>query len=168
MSEEQDEVQADVPVKRTVPWLIIILGIVALGLAVIISTQVLGVLYVIIFPPQAPLPGDVTLTSHTNEDYGVDKWFYSTQQDACAIVQFYIANGGECRIAPFQCAVTNSDQEIVTADATPGQQVATCEGQSTASIFAWRWEANITTSKTPDAKAEFALTREMYWTGKVP
>src|SRR5689334_19588636 len=89
--------------QRTVPWRIIVLGAVAIILAVIIGTQVLGVLYVIVFPPAPPLPGDVTLMSHTSTDYGVDEWLYDSHQRVCDVLTYYVNSGGECRIAPFEC-----------------------------------------------------------------
>jgi hypothetical protein len=166
---ENDEEQASAdPHQRTVPWRIIVLGAVVLILAVIIGTQVLGVLYVIVFPPAPPLPGDVTLLSHTNTDYGVDEWLYDSRQSTCDVLTYYVNSGGECRIAPFECGDTKSDNPDITGANNPGQNIARCVGESKISIFAMRWQAIIATGPSNDVPTEFRITREIFWSGEVP
>ena len=164
---EEEQVTSD-PQQRTVPWRIIVLAAVALLLAVVIGTQVLGVLYVIVFPPAPPLPGDVTLMSHINTDYGVDEWLYDSRQSACDVLTYYVNSGGACRMAPFQCSDTRTDDPSTTGSTTPGQNVARCVGESKVSIFAMRWQAIIATGPSADVPTEFRIVREIYWTGQVP
>ena len=154
---------------RPVPWKIIILGIVALVLAVVIATQVLGVLYVILFPPQPPLPADVSLVRHTNTDYGVDEWLYNSSQSACTVMKFYVEKNGQCRIAPLQCEGDNPTYDKTLPGVSAfSQNVARCTGETKVSIFAMRWEVDIATGPSPDVPTQFSLTREVFWTGQVP
>jgi len=165
-----DEISQEVAesTRRGVPWKIIVLAIVALGLGLVIGTQVIGVLYVILFPPLPPLPGEVTQVSHTNADYGVDEWLYTSRQNVCDVLNFYIEQGGQCRIAPLQCGDNRTDDESLTGATTLGQHVARCVGETKASIFAMRWLAVIATGSNPDTPTEFRLTREIYWSGQIP
>jgi hypothetical protein len=163
-----EDAEVDQPEQRTVPWKIIILGVIALVLAVVIATQVLGVLYVIIFPPAPPLPGDLTLVSHTNVDYGVDEWLYLSSQNSCDVLIFYTANGGECRIAPMQCVETRTDDPNMTGESTFGQHIARCIGETKASIFAMRWQAIIATGPDAETPTQFRLIREVFWSGQIP
>lgn len=168
MPVDNPDAETDALEKRTVPWKIIVLGIIALVLAVVIATQVLGVLYVIIFPPAPPLPGDLTLVSHTNVDYGVDEWLYMSRQNSCDVLMFYIANGGECRIAPLQCSETLTTDPGMTGSGRGGQHVARCIGETTASIFAMRWQAIIATGPNAENATTFRLIREVFWSGQIP
>lgn len=170
LAEDQGRIVESQP--RTIPWRIIVLGVIALVLAVIIATQVLGVLYVIVFPPGPPLPGDISLMSHTSQDYGVDDWLYDSRQSACNVLTFYVNSGGECRIAPAQCADDDetSGESDLSSFAVPAlnQHVARCSGESKISIFAMRWQVIIATGPSPDVPTRFRITREIYWTGQVP
>ncbi len=163
-----EEQVTPVPPSRRVPWRIIVLGVVTLLLAVIIATQVLGVLYVIVFPPGPPLPGDLTLLRHVNSDYGVDEWLYDSRQQACDVLAFYMNSGGECRIGQSQCADTANDDPNASELVSPGQHIARCIGESKVSIFGMRWQAIIATGPHPDVPTEFRVTREIYWTGQIP
>ncbi len=156
------------PENRTVPWKIIILGVIALVLAFVIATQVLGVLYVIIFPPAPPLPGDVTLVSHTNVDYGVDEWLYLSRQNSCDVLVFYTANGGVCRIAPLQCVEAPTDDPAIISGNGAGEHISRCIGETTASIFAMRWQVIIATGPNAETPTEFRLIREVFWSGQIP
>ena len=167
LSNDEDQLAAD-PRPRTVPLRVIVLGVIALLLAVYIGTQVLGVLYVIMFPPGPPLPADLTLMSHTNTDYGVDGWSYSSTQQPCDIVTFYENSGGECELLSASC----SDGQTVTSSSNvnlfPGQNAATCTGVTHPSIFAMRWSAVISIAGVSDGATEFDIRREMFWTGQAP
>jgi hypothetical protein len=165
---DNSDVEVEALEKRTVPWKMIILGIVALVLALVIATQVLGVLYVIIFPPAPPLPGDVTLVSHTNVDYGVDEWLYLSHQKSCDVLVFYTANGGICRIAPLQCEDNSTKDPAITGGNTTGQHVSRCIGETTASIFAMRWQVIIATGPDAETPTQFRLIREVFWSGQIP
>jgi hypothetical protein len=154
------------PPASGVPLKVILLGILAVLLAVFIGTQVLGVLYTILFPPAPPLPANTTQISHQNLDYGVDDWEYGTDQSGCDVVTFYMDKGGVCRAAPFACGGQLSLGDN-SGDGS-AEHVARCVGETHVSLFAMRWEAIIATGYSSGGKTHFRLTREMYWTGAVP
>jgi len=145
---------------------ILILGAVAVLLAVVIGSQVIGVLYAIFFPPVTPLPEQVTLVSHTSADYGVDDWLYSSTDPACDIVRFYQDNGAQCRVAPLYCTGEGQASVVVPNERT--QNVGRCEVTQTFSIFALRYEVIVATGSNSDQASQFRLNREIYWTGAVP
>jgi len=155
------------PTQRRVPARIIILGLIAVVFAIVIGSQVIGVLYAIFFPPAAPVPDQVTLVSHTSKDYGVDDWLYSSDKiSACGVLRYYLANNGDCQIAPLSC---NTDLSIAPAESsTNSQNVARCSGTQNFSIFALRWDVNIATGSAPGQLSQFRLNREIFWTGAVP
>lgn len=163
-----DKVSAVAPSseKRGVPLHVILLGAVALVLAVIIGSQVMGVLYAIFFPPAVPLPEQVTLQNHTTADYGVDDWLYSSSMPACDIVAFYIANDAQCRVAPLWC--TSEGDVTASIPSARNQNIARCETTQTFSIFALRYEVIVATGATADEVSQFRVNREIYWTGAVP
>lgn len=158
----------DAPKQRR-GWGLLALGLagLALGLAVVIGTQVIGVLYAIIAPPGVPVPpGEITQMSYENRAYGVDEWLYGTSQNPCAVLAFYQQGANECRIAPGICS-----GDVVRPQTTfsPGDNVGQCSGTSTFSIFAQRWRVNIATGYPSDeTPTRFRLSREIYWTGTVP
>lgn len=152
------------PVRRTIPWQVILLGVGALALALVIGSQVIGVLYSIIAPPLPPLPDGVTLLEHTSAAYGVDEWLYGTEQSACDVVRFYQNNGADCRLSSGGCEGV-SDGE---AAPTEPQSVAQCEGEKRFSIFAMYWHVNIATGYQQNGRTHFRLAREVFWTGSVP
>ena len=159
---------APLPTNRRVPARIIVLGLIAIVFAVVIGSQVIGVLYAIFFPPAAPIPDQVTLVSHNSKDYGTDDWLYSSNKlSACDVVHYYESKEGQCRIAPTWCTDTNSVQ-TPTGSSSVGQNVARCVATQNFSIFALRWEVVIATGATPNETSQFRLNREIFWTGAVP
>lgn len=167
--EQLDEAESRLGGRRP-PLHIILLGVLALALAVFIATQVLGILYAIVLPPPPPLPDAVTVISHTNTAYGVDEWLYSTISAPCQVVIFYEEQGSTCRTAPGWCALTDQPQpdESVNFGGVYNQHVALCSGASKFSIFAMSWDVAISTGSGPDELTNFRIAREIYWTGGVP
>lgn len=153
---------------RPVPLKLIFAGIGALVFAVFVGTQVIGVLVAIFFPPLPPLPGNLTVASHTVGDYGVDEWLYESPASACDIVRFYQDQQGVCSIAPLWCGDVRTDDPALSGVNTPGQHVARCQGEIRFSVFAMRWQAIISTADTPEYETEFRVAREIFWTGSVP
>jgi len=158
---------APLPETRRVPIKVIVMGLIAILFAIVIGSQVIGVLYAIFFPPAAPLPDKVTLVSHASKDYGVDDWLYTSSQTTCDVVRFYASKDAQCRVAPVWCG---DDTSQITAEGTgtSGQNVARCVGTQNFSIFALRWEVVIATGPTADQLTQFRLNREIFWTGAVP
>lgn len=165
---EESNEAASLPANRRVPTRIILLGLFAIVFAVVVGSQVIGVLYAIFFPPAAPIPDKVDLISHTTTDYGTDDWLYSSNKlSACDLVNYYASKDAQCRIVPLGCTSDDSNQ-IASGLNTKGQNVARCIGSQTFSIFALRWEVIIATGATSDELSQLRLTREIYWTGAVP
>ncbi len=146
--------------RRGLPWRVALLGLAALALALVIGTQVIGVLYSIIAPPRPPLPPDVIPISHTSLDYGVDDWLYGTDQTPCDLIRFYEDNDTDCYVAADTCGVE-------TASAA-GEHITQCVGTRYFSLFAMRWKVIIAAGYQTDGATHFRLTREIYWTGSIP
>jgi hypothetical protein len=150
-----------------IPISLLLIGIITLLLALFIGTQVLGVLYSILFPPGPPLPGESVVTLHTPSDYGVDEWVYASASPACDVVRFYQEQGGSCRVAPLWCGDQPTDDDSFSAAGSPRQNVAQCTGESRFSIFSQSWEVIIATGDNPQ-QTTFRLAREIFWSGQVP
>ncbi len=155
------------PNNRRIPTKVIVMGLIAIVFAIVIGSQVIGVLYAIFFPPAAPIPEQVTLVSHTGGDYGVDDWLFSSNQTPCEVLRFYQTKAAECRVAPVWCD-TSTSATPPEGSKTSSQNVARCIGTQIFSIFALRWETVIATGSTPDQITQFRLNREIFWTGAVP
>jgi hypothetical protein len=165
---EESNEAASLPVNRRIPTRIVLLGLFAIVFAVVVGSQIMGVLYAIFFPPAAPIPDQVDLISHTTTDYGTDDWLYSsTKLSACDLLHYYQSKDGECRIAPITCPDDGSTQPAPEST-TNGQNVARCTATQNFSIFALRWEVIIATGATSNELSQFRLSREIYWTGAVP
>lgn len=155
------------PEGRRVPTKIIVMGLIAIVFAVVIGSQVIGILYAIFFPPAPPIPDQVTLVSHSSKDYGVDDWFYTSNQQACDVLHYYESKEGQCRVAPIACGTSETPSAAKDVNGV-GQNVARCIGTQNFSIFALRWEVVIATGAASSNETEFRLNREIYWTGAVP
>jgi hypothetical protein len=143
----------------------LLIALLAVGLAIYIGTQVVGVLYSMVAPPLPPKPDSLTELSHTNDAYGVDTWQYATDQDACSLARYYESSGATCIYAPDRCEGGFVDLNNVQQ----GDNVAQCYGSTRFSIFAMTWEAIIATGYSAEqGVTQFLLSREVYWTGEVP
>lgn len=164
---DSGEQRLDVDNSRSPLWLVL-MGVVIIA-CLFIGVQGFGILYSIMFPPQPPVPQNVTVIRHTPVDHGVDEWLYRTNQDACQVVRYYRLQGGECRVVEDMCADEESSTILPQSIHTSGQHVGLCSGVEQFSIFAMRWEANIATGYNfPDGATQFNLFREIFWTGSVP
>ncbi len=133
---------------------------IVLIVAAVIGIQLLTIIYALIFPPDAPLPDDVVEISHENLAYGVDKWLYGTSIDGCALVEFYVTNGGDCVVAPGVCGTSGFE------NVSPGQQsIATCDGQIEFSIFSMHWSTNIASGYSIEPITRFNVEQEISWFG---
>jgi hypothetical protein len=151
------------PVKIRRPRLVLLLGVVALILAVFIGSQVLGVLFGIVFPEKPPLPPNVREISHESTSYGVDSWFYGSDEDACAVLVYYQGQATKCTVAPFGCG-----SDMVLQTTRSGQHVALCSGEKDFSIFMMTWDVNIATGDELTGQTQFRLDRKVYWAGNKP
>ncbi|MFN8375992.1 MAG: hypothetical protein U0694_24355 [Anaerolineae bacterium] len=138
----------------------------AIGLAVFVATQVIGVLYAILFPPDGPaLPLDISLISHRSEGPGVDYWVYGTDQNACEVMRFFSTQDGTCQLVPLMCGGSDG---TTLAESTPAQQVGSCTGTMNFSIFQMRWSVNVSAHHYTGGTTHFSLLREVLWTGAMP
>ncbi len=148
---------------RRLPWRLLILGTAVLAMAIFIATQVIGILFAIVLPPAPPVPPNSTVMEHSSAAHGVDDWLYGSTTSACDVVRYFVASGGECRIAPLTCGT----EQQLDVD-REGQHVARCTGESYFSIFAMRWDVSIATGYRENGQTHFRLTREIFWTGAIP
>jgi hypothetical protein len=146
-----------------IPLKVLILGFVAVALALIIGSQVIGVLYGILFPPSPPLPGNVAEILHDNPSYGVDDWLYNAADKPCDVVSFYQSQGGNCRVAPFWCGDDREADPTQPGFETRHQNVARCTGNVPFSIFTMHWQVTIATGDSQQFPTLFRLSREVYW-----
>lgn len=154
------EAGADSPEPRARRRLLLTLAAALLVVAVIVAVQLVGILYGLVFPPDAPLPPDVLLIDHDNIAYGVDEWVYGTATQACAVVAYFQSEGGECVITPGQCGVPGN---VPPGQST--QNVATCRAVIGFSIFTMAWEATIAGGYRSELQTRFTLRREVFWIG---
>lgn len=150
-----------------VPVGLLILGIIAVGLALVIGSQVIGVLYSIFFPPSPPLPKNVTEISHDNPTYGADDWLYNAVDKPCDVVAYYQSQGGNCRIAPLWCADEREADSTQSGHDSRHQNVARCTGNESFSIFSMHWQVTIATGDSEQFPTLFRLNREVYWGGGI-
>ena len=116
------------------PWSLILLAVV-LVLALVIGTQVIGVLVAILSPPEPPLPADAQQLSHISQEQGIDEWEYGSETNACEVINFYQENDGICQVDPVWCF---DDQNLAPRAGSGWQPVATCSADVPFSIFAMR------------------------------
>lgn len=171
----QDELpQPDTPtadsVDQDVDWsppLIFILGaLVVVILAMVVGFNVFRVISGMVFPPGVPLPEQITQETHTNISHGVDEWTYLSTQNPCEVMVFYEDLGSICTLAEADfCTGTTYNDPGYSPD-----EVATCVGTDTVSVFGRRWETTITTRWQQNAESvtTFDIRREMLWNGPAP
>ncbi len=143
---------------QTLPFLIVIA--VALGVAAVLGFQLMGILYAMLFPPNVTLPPDVTELEHENFTYGADRWVYGTSMNGCMLVEYFQSNGAICEVASGFCG--GVDTEVNSPNI---QELATCSGDETFSIFGMRWQATISAHYSSEPITRFELTRDVLWFG---
>ncbi len=149
---------------RKFPWLLVLLGVI-LVLALVIGTQVIGVLVAILSPPEPPLPTGAQQLSHVSVEHGIDEWVYGSDMNACEVVSFYYENDGICVVEPVWCF---DDQKLAPRAGGGWQPVATCSADMTFSIFAMRWRAIISAGHADGGQTHVELSREISWSGALP
>ncbi|MBZ0299234.1 MAG: hypothetical protein K8J31_05830 [Anaerolineae bacterium] len=153
------------PEESGVPWVALLLGVVALIVVALIGPRLIGVLLAVISPPEPPLPPDVHLLDYSRETYGDDTWIYGTEQDTCDLVAFFRQQGALCPLVPLRCA--QGEQERVQSQDTK-DLVALCEANVEFSIFAMHWRFEVPLRSAPGPMLEFTLSRRVFWTGLLP
>jgi hypothetical protein len=150
--------------KQYVSLRALIWSVVAVVLALFVATQVIGVLYAIISPPDGPvLPLDIMEISHRTEAPGVDYWVYGTEQNSCDVMDFFRSQeGATCRFVPYTCGGADGRS---FAQSTPAQQVGNCTGTINFSIFSLRWTVDVSAHNYTDGSTHFSVLREVQWFG---
>jgi len=160
---EHEEAPAPVKARRSLSPLMLVLLVFILLLSVYIGIQLFGVLFGMIFPPDAPVPSDVVELSHDNLAYGVDDWLYGTTQNGCEVVQFYIEQDGVCDVPPGVCGTG-----AFFSPNGASQNLGSCYADVEFSIFTMRWNVEIATGYGGDSLTKFRLKREIFWIGTPP
>jgi hypothetical protein len=165
---EQQQPLPDAPIAPETPrrgFSPVILGVLAVLLfgAGILAVQLFGVIYGLVFPPDPPLPSGAAELRHDNLSYGVDDWLYGTTQDGCAVMDYYVAQGGACSITPGMCSTGAFVNPNVGT-----QNVGSCVADVSFSIFQMRWEVDVASGYSGEHPTQFRLKREVYWIGSPP
>jgi hypothetical protein len=140
---------------RGVPWAAVILGALALLLALVVGREAVGVLFGVVNPPLPPLPAGLREISHRNEAYGVDTWRYVSADEACAVVETFSAEGAACFLNVLPCDARMSQSRNVS--------VARCQGVLEFSIFRMVWSALIFATGSEAKSSEVEVRRQIQW-----
>lgn len=146
--------------KARVSLFTVVLLVAVVALAAFIGINVLTVLFAVVSPPLPPIPANVVEVRHENVAYGVDRWRYTSIDNACTLVKFLEDNGGDCSYAPLQC-MTNPDEtsQMLIADGV----VAQCYGRIDFSIFTMNWFGLLVQKSSTQSQLD--LDREVFWLG---
>jgi hypothetical protein len=140
-----------------IPWLALLLGLVALIFIAITGPRLVGILFAIMAPPEPPVPENARLLGYNRQVYGIDTWDYDTPDDVCQLVTFYTEQGGVCPVMPPRCA-SESDRLQSSDDF-----IAICNGEMDFSIFALRWRFDVPVRSVSGPRVRFQVSREVFW-----
>jgi hypothetical protein len=147
--------------KTSRPPVLLVIGALAVALALFAGVQIIGVLYGMVFPPEPPLPDGAVQIEHEDQAHGVDSWRYRIEQDACQVARHYAEqDDASCNIAPQLC-----ETGTYSPPNTLPQNVAQCRGEIEFSIFIMTWEANISGGYGERGPTQIQLDREVSWFG---
>jgi hypothetical protein len=142
-------------------WLIII----ALGMVVVTAVfgvRLFGVVWGLVFPPDAPRPDAIVELAHKSLANGVDEWRYQTPLSPCEVIAFYTDAGGACALTSTYCA----DDGPFTPPVYEQPYLAECTHVEPFSIFALRWLVTVDTTYNPRPQTTtFTLFSEVLWDG---
>ena len=163
--EPPESPEADLDASVPFLWWFVLAGIgvfIAGGLA--IALQVVPVLFAVAFPPLPPLPDGINERAYENISYGVDRWDYASDRNACAIIADFEAFGGACPALGTTCFGVQPGDDLEWF----GRRI-TCGGETPFAGFLMQWRATITTAPDDEsAETTFSLRREIFWGGQVP
>lgn len=138
----------------------LILLVVVVAVAGFVGVNVLTVLFAVVSPPLPPAPANLVEVRHENVAYGVDRWRYTSSENACVLAKFLEDNGGDCRYAPLQC-MTNPDNSSYSL--ISDGVVAQCYGNIDFSIFTMNWYGLVV--QNASTQSQLDLDREVFWLG---
>jgi len=149
---------------RSVPIWLIGVAVAALVVAIVVAVPIFRALSGLVFPADPPLPPDVTELAHDNIAHGYDRWRYETDQNVCEVATFYEAAGGTCTTADGMCVDGQYNSLGYGIE-----DIATCYGTDTFSIFGLRWELTMDIIDRREGEfTAFELERETLWAGPAP
>lgn len=146
----------------SIGWLPVLIGVAALVIALVVGSQVVSAVYSLLFLPQAPVPANATLISATQQGYGSDTYHYQSMDSACAVIDYYQAQGATCASVVAWCQNVSIDQ---LPPEYAYQTAATCSQMVPFSAFGMLYRVEIRTGSLIDFKSEFYLEREILWSG---
>lgn len=142
---EQEETGLYIPI-----WVALAALLVALILAGIIMSNVLGPLVDLVFPEKVdvPLPSGAVELEHTEDSKTADEeWFYGVDEDACKVSWFYEQGDASCNFMPTMCDMGEDNVPYLILD-EPGALVARCFGEKPADVSGYSYEVLVSTGST--------------------
>lgn len=129
-------------------------ALVGLAVLAVLGLYLTMTLLAILFPPLPPLPAGAQQVRYIQHALGVEEWRYTSSQDACAVTEFYRAQGAVCE-QRHPCGA----QRLPTATT-----IARCEGTTPYSSNTMRWRVVVTVDGYDPAATDLWVERELFWT----
>ncbi len=141
-------------------WTPLVAAVLAVGFALAVAAVTCGPLLTIVNPPMPPVYPGATLLNAEHIDYGVDKWQYRTDDDACQVYALFAEAALRCApLPPGFCAAPRTPPPDANS-----LYVGQCRGRGEAWPFYWVWEVVMREVFTDDSThTEFDLSRTVYW-----
>ncbi|KAB2903030.1 MAG: hypothetical protein KJ064_22775 [Anaerolineae bacterium] len=139
---EHEETGLHIPI-----WVALAALAVALILAGIIMSNVLGTLVDLVFPEavDVPLPSGAVEIDHIEDSKTADEeWLYGVDEDACRVSWFYQEAGASCNFMPTMCDVGEDNIPYLIMD-EPAAMVARCTGEKPAEVSGYSYEVLVST-----------------------
>lgn len=143
-------------------WLVGVVGVIALVVLCAFSLPFLNVLFTIVNVPRPPLPPGLNEIRHENYDYGVDEWWYTSDNDPCQFVAFYEARGLLCNTTPLQC--NRGDDFSGGNFSAVSPLVSRCTGgNENLGLFSMDYWVIVTRDQTDPRKGGLDVWRSINW-----
>jgi hypothetical protein len=143
------------------PLPLIIVALIVLGFSLVVGVQLFGVLFALVFPPDAPVPPRAVQVEYENLAHGKDRWRYELALDPCEVAAFYESHNSTCVFAEAMCSPAG-----YVSLGYRRYDAAYCIGTSSYSIFGLRWEVLVETRFRDGAEITILeLDREVLWGG---
>jgi len=164
---DSEAVAPEEPIQPRRPgWLVLVIGVAAVGFAALVIALVAGPLAGLLGPADPPFFSPATLVEHRNPQYGVDEWLYASDQPGCEVYLWYKAQpGATCRPSPVNPCVEG--QSAPLQDDT--YSVGYCQGHVPFGEFTSDWEIYISDGYNgSDGRTQYLLAREVNWLPSTP
>ena len=140
-------------------WMPLLGLLIAFAFALFVGARICPTLSGIVLPPSPPLPsGATTLLAHEAKGVGLDEWLYGSEEEGCAIAQYYEKRFGACIYDP--------DASCQRGGAPPiqpgvGTHIAQCTGSDTFGAYQVSWTVYISSGYAEQGKTHFRVIREV-------